>query len=78
MGNAKVETLNSGIGTGSISEGLQEYVQMVALVCTLHVLCTVKDFAPLHEVHFPADDWKTERDIGVKIENTYIHAGHMS
>ena len=55
-----------------MSQRLQEYAQMVVLLCTLHVLCTVKYFASIHEVYyFPANYWETE-GYRPKIENAYM------
>ena len=46
-----------------MSQALQKYVQMVVLLCALHVQYTAKYFALLHEVHlFPADARKIKDD----------------
>ena len=54
-----------------MSQVLQECVQMVVLLCTLHVLCTVNPF--MRYTSFPRIIGK-RRDIGIKIENAYMQA----
>ena len=42
------------------------------LGCTMHVLCTIKEYGHLDEVHpFPTDAGKNEGDVNIKMP-TYI------